>query len=140
MMLFLLLTLAVPQMGFDQAKAAHHFHLYNDGGAIAVEAKDAGDKSQVDAVRAHLSHIAIMFGGGNFDAPMFVHGTKDVPGVAVLKEQRGAITYRYAETPSGGRVDVVTTDSAALPALHDFLRYQIREHKTGDPDTVSPRR
>jgi hypothetical protein len=33
-------------------------------------------------------------------------------------------------------VDISTDDGAALAAIHDFLRYQITEHKTGDPMTV----
>ena len=53
-----------------------------------------------------------------------------------LKEQ---IVYRYTETPKGGRVDITTTDPAALTAVHDFLKYQITEHQTGDAKTVSRR-
>ena len=141
MMLFsLLLTLAIPQMGFDQDKTVHHFHLYTDGGAIEVNTRDAKDTTERAAVRTHLSHIATMFGEGDFASPMHVHGTKDVPGVAVLTARRSAITYRYAETAAGGRIDIVTTDGDALAALHDFLRYQIREHHTGDPLTIGTRR
>jgi hypothetical protein len=45
----------------------------------------------------------------------------------------------YLETPGGGRVDIVTTDREALSALHEFLRYQIAEHRTADPLTVNRR-
>ena len=141
MLLSLLLTLALAQMGFDQGKTVHHFRLYTDGGSIEVGAKDMTDAPDTKAeVRAHLSHIATMFGNGNFDAPMLVHGTKDVPGIDVLTARHDAVTYKYAETATGGRVDIVTTDPAALAALHEFLRYQIREHKTGDAPAVIPRR
>lgn len=140
MLLLLLLTLADPQMGFDQDKTAHHFHLFADGGAIEVSVKDPKDTTDLASVRMHLSHIATMFGGGDFDAPMLVHGTKDVPGTAVLSARHETLAYRYVETAGGGRVDIVTKDAAALAALHDFLRYQIREHKTGDPEKVIPRR
>ena len=135
MLLWLLLTVTTSQMGFDEATTVHHFRLYQDGGAIEVDTKDT--KGQV---RAHLSHIAKMFGDGDFEAPMLVHDTKDVPGIAVLAERRAGMTYRYAETAGGGRVDIVTTDPAALAALHEFLRYQIREHRTGDVLTIAPRR
>jgi hypothetical protein len=141
MLLSLLLTLAASQMGFDQDKTVHHFHLYKNGGAIEVRTKDdKNGKETKEQVRAHLSHIATMFGNGDFDAPMLVHGTKDVPGIDVLASRRDAVTYRYVETPAGGRVDIVATDPAALAALHEFLRYQIREHRTGDAVTVTPRR
>ena len=138
MLFCLLLALAVPQMGFDQDKTVHHFHLYTDGGSIEVATKET--KGTKEQVRMHLSHIATMFGEGTFDAPMLVHGTKDVPGVAVLSARRDALSYRYIETRDGGRVDITTTDAAALAALHGFLRYQIREHKTGDPVTIAARR
>src|SRR4051794_13861137 len=127
-------------MGFDQDRTAHHFSLYEDGGAIEVVTKDAHDTADRDGIRAHLPHIATMFGGGNFDAPMLVHDTKDVPGIDVLAARRDHVTYRYHETPNGGRVEITTTDPAALAAVHDFLRYQIREHHTGDRDTVVARR
>lgn len=137
MLLPLLLTLAIPQMGFDQSATVHHFHLFPDGGAIEINTKDA---RELDAIRTHLSHIAKMFGAGDFEAPMMVHDTKGVPGITVLAARHESITYTYADTPGGGRVDVVTTDPAALAALHDFLRYQIREHKTGDAVKVTARR
>ena len=42
----------------------------------------------------------------------------------------------YVETAKGGRVDIVTSDPAALAAVHQFLKFQIAEHKTGDPLTA----
>jgi hypothetical protein len=125
-------------MGFDQDRTAHHFLLFADGGAIDVSAKDA--KEPRDAIRTHLSHIAMMFKEGDFEAPMLVHDTKNVPGIDVLAARRGQISYKYSETPVGGRIDIVTSDPDALAALHEFLRYQIREHKTGDSGSVAARR
>jgi len=140
-MLPILLALSLTvQMGFDQDRAVHHFRLYSDGGAIEVATKDPGDTKERDLVRAHLSHLAAMFGDGDFEAPMMVHETKDVPGTAVLAARHDRLRYRYAESDAGARVDIVTTDPAALAALHDFLRYQIREHKTGDPVKSGSRR
>jgi hypothetical protein len=126
-------------MGFDQHKTAHHFYLFEDGGAIEIAVKDAADTVNRDAIRAHLPHIAMMFGAGNFEAPMLVHGEKVVPGTAGLVKLKEQIVYRYTETPQGGRVDITTTDPAALTAVHEFLRYQITEHQTGDAKTVSRR-
>jgi hypothetical protein len=34
-------------------------------------------------------------------------------------------------------VRITTGNRDALKAVHEFLRYQIREHKTGDPLAVS---
>ena len=125
-------------MGFDQDKTTHHFLLFEDGGAIDVSVKDASDTTNRDAIRAHLPHIAEMFSAGNFEAPMFVHDTKTVPGVAALAAMKSSLKYTYLETPRGGRVDIVSTHAEAVKALHQFLRFQITDHKTGDP--LTPRK
>lgn len=126
-------------MGFDQDKTAHHFLLFEDGGAIDVSVKDPADTTNRDAIRAHLPHIAQMFGQGNFDAPMMVHDTKHVPGADALARFKDRITYRFVETPSGGRVDIVTTHPDAIKAVHEFLKFQITDHKTGDGTAVKKR-
>ncbi|MDE3126691.1 MAG: hypothetical protein KGL38_01730 [Gemmatimonadota bacterium] len=120
-------------MGFNQDRAQHHFRLYTEGGAIEVVAKDPADHTTRDEIRMHLRHLARMFADGDFSTPMFVHEPEHVPGTAVLTERRRTIQYRYADVANGGRVNIVTRDSVALAALHDFLRYQITAHRTGDP-------
>jgi hypothetical protein len=126
-------------MGFDQARTTHRFMLFNDGGAIEVSVNDSADMKNRDAIRSHLPHIATMFGEGNFDAPMLVHDSKNVPGTKAMTERKGAIRYQYVETLKGGRVNIVTSDPTALAAVHQFLKFQIAEHKTGDPTTVRTR-
>jgi hypothetical protein len=125
-------------MGFDQDRTAHHFYLYTNGGAIDVSVKDEADTANRDAIRSHLPHIAMMFGQGDLSAPMLVHGA-NVPGTADMARLKGDIAYAYHETPRGGRVDITTTDTSALRAIHEFLRYQIAEHKTGDSLDVKKR-
>jgi hypothetical protein len=127
-------------MGFDQTATAHHFLLYPDGGAIDVAVKDPSDIGNREAIRSHLPHIARMFADGEFDAPMLVHDTRDVPGVSVMAARKATIRYDYVETPAGGRVDVVTTDPESLAAIHAFLRFQISDHHTGDPAVVQQKR
>jgi hypothetical protein len=126
-------------MGFDQAKTTHHFLLFEDGGAIDVSAKSASDTTNRDAIRAHLPHIVMSFGQGNFDSPFLVHDTKKVPGTAAMAELKTRITYTYVETPPGGRVDIKAADPAAIKAVHEFLRFQITDHKTGDSLAVRKR-
>jgi hypothetical protein len=122
-------------MGFLQAATAHHFLLNVDGGAIQVEANDPADTASRDKIRMHLAHIAKAFSNGDFVIPMFVHDTVP-PGVPVMKQQSGKITYRFEETPTGGRVVIATADPDALTAVQQFLRFQIAEHKTSDPTAV----
>ena len=126
-------------MGFDQDATTHHFLLFADGGAIDVGVKSTGDTTNLTAIRSHLPHIAIMFQDGNLEAPMLVHDSKQVPGTAVMAARTSRIRYEYVETKAGGRVNITTTDPEALAAVHAFLRFQITDHKTGDPTTVLPR-
>jgi hypothetical protein len=126
-------------MGFDQQKTTHHFFLYENGGAIQVTVKDAGDTTDLDAIRLHLPHIAVMFGQGNFQNPMLVHDRPDVPGTAEMTRLKDRIAYRYREIQNGGRVDIVTTDPAAIAAVHEFLTFQISDHQTGDPLDIAKR-
>jgi hypothetical protein len=126
-------------MGFDQEATAHHFLLFPDGGAIDVTVKDSSDARNRDAIRSHLPHIAMMFGEGNFEAPMLVHDSKNVPGTVVMTARKNVIRYQFVQTPNGGRVNIVTTDADALAAVHAFLKFQIADHKTGDPLTVRSR-
>jgi hypothetical protein len=119
-------------MGFDLSRTTHHFSLYTDGGSIDVGVNDRADVRNRDAIRSHLPHIAVMFGQGRFDAPMLVHDSNNVPGTTLMSRLRDRIRYTYVETPAGGRVNIVTTDSPALEAVHEFLTFQIAEHKTGD--------
>jgi hypothetical protein len=119
-------------MGFSQTATTHHFLLTANGGVIQVEANDPADAASRDTIRMHLRNIAHAFQTGDFDIPMFVHDTVP-PGVAVMKERIKQIRYSIEETPSGGRVVIQTGDKAALAAIHSFLRFQITEHKTGDP-------
>ena len=119
-------------MGFSQAKTTHHFYLTKTGGAIQVEANDPGDTVSRDQIRQHFKHIAIMFAEGNFEIPMFVHDQVP-PGVLEMQRLKTAIKYRYEETKQGGRVLISSADAQAVAAVQSFLRFQITEHKTGDP-------
>jgi hypothetical protein len=119
-------------MGFSQTQTTHHFLLKSDGGVIAVSANDSKDSATRDQIRMHLSHIARSFAEGDFHIPMFVHDQMP-PGVAVMKRLRRAIHYRFTPTDMGGQV-VISSDSAeAVEAIHEFLSFQMQEHKTGDP-------
>ena len=119
-------------MGFDQTKTTHHFLLQQTGGTIEITANDKADSASITSIRTHLEHIRGAFAAGNFSMPMFIHGTEP-PGADVLAKRRDALDYRVEEIPSGGRLIISTKDAAALTALHAFLKFQITEHKTGDP-------
>lgn len=118
-------------MGFPHDKTTHHFRLTRDGGTIEVTANDPSDKTNTAAVRSHLSHIADLFAEGDFSAPMFIHDGVP-PGVTTMQLMKEVIHYECEESSSGGRVRIVSKDPVAVAAIHDFLRFQISEHQTGD--------
>jgi len=122
-------------MGFDQAATTHHFRLTADGGAIEVTANDQSDDVGIAQIRAHLQEIAGDFARGSFDKPFATHG-ETPPGVPTLHTRASRIGYAYGDRPGGGRVVIATRDRRARNAVHEFLRYQIREHATGDSTAV----
>ena len=123
-------------MGFSHEKTTHHFRLRTDGGAIEVEANSASDKESRDQIQGHLGHIAKMFAAGDFNAPMLVHGVTP-PGTAAMTRLKADIRYTYEATPKGGRIAIITTHKEALGAVHEFLRFQIKDHATGDSLAIS---
>jgi hypothetical protein len=46
-----------------------------------------------------------------------------------LKDQ---IHYKYKEIAYGGRVTIASKNPEAVEGIHNFLRFQITDHKTGD--------
>ena len=122
-------------MGFSQTTTAHHFLLKADGGIIAVTANEKKDAVPREQIREHLAHIADAFAQGDFDIPMFVHD-QTPPGVPTMKRLSKKIRYQFRETDKGGQVEISSTDNEAIQAIHDFLLFQIREHKTGDPTSL----
>lgn len=124
-------------MGFSQEKTTHHFHLYPDGGAISVEVNDPKDLASRDQVQMHLAHIARMFADGNFRAPMLIHDQVP-PGAPTMQRLKSALLYRLQRTDRGGYVIITTTNPEALAAVHEFLRFQISDHQTGDSRNVAP--
>ncbi|HEY2846735.1 MAG TPA: hypothetical protein VGI80_02895 [Pyrinomonadaceae bacterium] len=122
-------------MGFSQTATTHHFLVMKDGGAIQVETNDPKDNDNRDKIRMHLQMIAKEFQNGIFTTPFAVHGVVP-PGVPEMDKLKTDIMYMYEKTSHGARVRIMTTNPHALAAVHSFLKFQIEEHKTGDPLTV----
>jgi hypothetical protein len=121
-------------MGFSHMKSTHHFRLSRSGGSIEVQANDPADKVSRDQIRRHLEQLPKDFKAGNFSAPMETHG-RVPPGVPTMQQLKSEITYKYVRTDLGGKVLISTANPKALEAIHEFLRFQIQDHKTGDPLT-----
>jgi hypothetical protein len=122
-------------MGFSHDKTTHHFELNFDGGLIDVRANDSKDTETRDQIRSHFHHIAQMFAAGNFSAPMLVHG-ENVPGTATMAQLKDQLHWDLQETARGARLTVTADNQPALDAVHQFLRFQIKDHQTGDCTAV----
>ncbi len=123
------------EMGFSHEKTTHHFELHYDGGVIDVRADDVKDTESRDQIRNHFHHVAQMFKVGNFNVPMLVH-SRNVPGTATMTKLKDQIHWDLQETPRGATINIVADNKASLAAVHEFLRFQIADHKTGDCTAV----
>ena len=79
----------------------------------------------------HQPHIASAFASGDFTDPLEVHD-QTPPGVPTMKRLKAQIQYKFEATDTGGRILIHSDNAEAIDAIHDFLRFQIREHRTGD--------
>jgi hypothetical protein len=115
-------------MGVDQYVSTHRFEPLPDGGRIELRAA-AGDSVGAATIRAHFRTLAEAFSAGDFSTPEFVHA-EPVPGTEVMAERKSKIRYRPFDLPAGGGLRITTTDPAAVAAVHRFLAFQSREHRT----------
>ena len=76
-----------------------------------------------------------MFSEGNFSIPHFVHA-QNPPGVPTMKKLKSAIHYSAEPLSNGGRVKMETSSPEGIAAVHQFLRFQIKDHETGDATSV----
>ncbi len=122
-------------MGFSHEKTTHHFVLTADGGLIEARANDIKDTATLDQIRGHFQHIVRMFADGNFNAPMLVH-SQNVPGTATMTRLKTELHWSLQELPRGARITITADNQETLEAVHDFLRFQIADHGTGDCTAV----
>ena len=115
--------------GMSHETTQHSFRLFADGGAIELRGNDAA------MIQKHMREVTSDFSRGDFAKPLFVHGVMP-DGAARMKELGDAIAYKFEELPDGGRIRITTTNPDALKAVHDFLRFQIKDHGTKDSGTV----
>ncbi|MGH9637339.1 MAG: hypothetical protein ACRD72_21095, partial [Candidatus Angelobacter sp.] len=54
------------------------------------------------------------------------------PGVAKMTKLKDQIHYKYETAANGGRVVISSANAEAVTAIHEFLKFQITEHQTGD--------
>jgi hypothetical protein len=117
-------------MGVDQYTSVHRFESLPDGGRISLQ-RDPGDTVGVVQIRAHMQSIAEAFARGDFNLPGLVHD-REVPGSSVMAARRSRISYVGDTLPGGAQVRLITVDSAAIAAIHEFLAFQRHDHRAGN--------
>jgi hypothetical protein len=116
----------------DQYTSSHVFEDLADGGRIVLQ-RDSIDAAGTEVIRAHMRDIAARFAKGDFTIPGIVHA-QAVPGTAIMAARRSAITYTADTLPRGGQVRILTTDTAAIRAVHEFLAFQRTDHRAAGHD------
>jgi hypothetical protein len=122
-------------MGFSQTATTHHFVLLPDGGYVQATANSKDDSKTVEQIRAHLFDIKKRFASGDFSAPELTHG-KVLPGVDQMQKLKADLTYDVEHIEGGGRLRIASKNPKAVAAIHEFLKFQIEGHETGDPTAV----
>jgi hypothetical protein len=115
-------------MGVDQYTSRHVFEDLPDGGRIVLERDDAADTAAIRAIRAHMRDIEAAFKRGDFSSPFNVHA-REVPGTRTMAARRETIAYVASDLPRGAQLRIVSRDSVAIRALHDFLAFQRSDHR-----------
>lgn len=119
-------------MGVDQYTSSHVFEDLPDGGRIVLR-RDVEDTAGVAQIRAHMRDIAARFAAGDFALPSMVHD-RPVPGTDVMAAKRDLIRYVADTLERGAQVRIVTTDTAAVRAVHEFLAFQRMDHRAAGAD------
>jgi hypothetical protein len=115
-------------MGVDQYTSTHTFEPLPDGGRITLR-RDAVDPAGVAQIRTHMTEIAAAFRRGDFNLPGFVHD-RPVPGTAIMAARQSHISYVADTVPQGGSLRIHSADSVAVSAIHQFLAFQRRDHRS----------
>lgn len=113
-------------MPFDLPRSLHIFTPLDDGGRQEIISRD-GDREQVELIRQHLRKEAEAFSRGDYSDPANIHGTS-MPGLRELEAASQKIEVRFAELPNGALLRFTAHDPAAIEALHEWFRAQVRDH------------
>jgi hypothetical protein len=129
-----LLTRATRVSGVDSERVNRHFYVLKNGGAVEITAKDANDDATIKAIQTYLKKESDLWMKGNFDNIAAVYG-RAPEATTQLKKLRDNVTYAVVPEENGAVVRMLTINPMAKSAIHDYLRFQIDQLKTGDPTT-----
>ena len=123
-------------LGTDANRIFQHYYLVKNGGVIEFTAKDPADNASIAAVQKYLLAQKDLFEKGKNEGDSEVHG-KVADGTLVLKKLRNEITFFTVKNEDGAVLRMFSVNEQARQAIQDFIKFQINEHKTGDPLVVA---
>ena len=127
-----LLSRVTKVSGFDNERVNRHFYVLKNGGAVEITVKDPNDEATIKAIQAHLKKESDLWTKGNFETLTTVYG-RPPEGAAQLKKLRDEVTYAVVAEENGAVIRMFTVNQSAKSAIHDYLKFQIDQLKTGDP-------
>lgn len=120
--------------GMSHETTQHSFRLFADGGTIELRTLNEDPKT-AEAIQTHMREVTADFSRGDFEKPLFVHGVMP-DGAERMKELGETISYSFEKLPDGGRIRITTKDADALTSVHEFLKFQIKDHGTKDSGKI----
>lgn len=123
-------------LGTDVDKIVQHYYLVKNGGVIEFTAKDPADNATISTVQKYLEAQKGLFEKGKTEADSDLYG-KVPDGLLALKKLRNDITFFAVNTDNGAALRMFSVNEQARQAIQDFMKFQINEHKTGDPLQVA---
>jgi hypothetical protein len=120
--------------GLDNERVDRHFYVLKNGGAVEVLAKNPNDEATVKAIQTYLKKESDLWTKGNFETITAVYG-RPPEGTPQLKKLRNDVTFAVVPEENGAVLRMLTVNPTAKSAIHDYLRFQIDQLKTGDPTT-----
>jgi hypothetical protein len=106
-----------PGPAFNVPETVNHIQLQRNGGVIVATAANPEDPMNVLAIQTRMAQVAMT-------------------GLPELKALGNHVKYTFESNVDGAQLFIRTADPAALNALHDFLRLEIRALDTGDTGLV----
>jgi hypothetical protein len=105
---------------FDRGTMTRSFQPTEAGGIEQVVARDPGDPSQLNRIRASLREEAAAFQQGHYEDPAKIHGMV-MPGSKELEAGYSRVDVSYADLPSGGQLTYSAADQTLVQALHTWF-------------------
>ncbi len=113
-----------------------HYYLVKNGGVIEITTKQPDDTATANAIMKYLESQKDLFDKGKNDSDNDVHGQMPA-GLLTMKKLKNDITFNAVRQDNGGVLRIFSVNEQARQAIHDYMKYEIAAHATGDSPTTN---